>query len=702
MPANFAFLTPLKPTFSPTALVFVISSLAALAIPVQLTPFGPADEKRIEQAADGTLTVTGEGLVKLRATAAGLREPGETALVGEIFSLKGCSQALALPGPSFERDKGIALSPIGHNESWIPHASDLSGSKEAFSGSQEMCLEFHLKPGATLQLRNFHLREPRPEEFDDKFDPAIIARQQTIENYLSAHFDAQIENVAVTKEEVQVTIRTDKEIPRLFLAEIPIYRQIDDETRFEFLQKVDLEVGKATTVSFPRLRQQGRKKYDRLISRWQLIKVHGTDRTPISSARYADTIEPASPNLPKVKPRHKKGLGGWSAQRLPKGDLEALDISSVTVNIVLQSLLSATNKPNHTAFEWQDTTYYSNDQIFARHDATMLEAAKNNATVSLVLLLGNPARTRSPEVEIMGHPDAHAEGVYSMPNMDNREAVNMYGAALHLLARRYSREDGKYGRVHDYIVHNEVDAGWTWTNCGEKPLSYYLDFYHRSCRLVDLIAREQDPHARSFISLTHHWAITVNERFYPSRDVIEEFVRWTAAEGDFPWALAYHPYPQSLRQPRTWEDNLATMSFDTERITPHNIEVIDAWMKRPEMRDRNGHTRPVHLSENGFNSPNYSEKSLREQAAGMAYVWEKMKPLETVEVWHYHNWIDNRKEGGLRIGLRKFPDHAQPYQKKPIWYLYQALGTPREAETLAPYLPVVGLSNWQEAIRAVK
>jgi hypothetical protein len=266
------------------------------------------------------------------------------------------------------------------------------------------------------------------------------------------------------------------------------------------------------------------------------------------------------------------------------------------------------------------------------------------------------------------------------------------------MAERWSRPDGKYGRVHHWIVHNEVDAGWVWTNAGEKSALVFMDLYQRSMRMVDLISRQYDPHARAFITLTHHWAKAGEKRWYGSKRMVDLLVRFTAAEGDFPWAMAYHPYPQNLFHPRTWEDDQATFSFDTAKITPKNLEVLDAYMKRPEMLHR-GQVRPVHLSENGFNSKDYSAKELADQAAGMALAWKKIQQLSSIESWQYHNWVDNRHEGGLKIGLRKFPDDADdPLGPKPIWHLYQALGTPREDEACAPYLPVIGIRSWDEVI----
>ena len=61
--------------------------------------------------------------------------------------------------------------------------------------------------------------------------------------------------------------------------------------------------------------------------------------------------------------------------------------------------------------------------------------------------------------------------------------------------------------------------------------------------------------------------------------------------------------------------------------------------------------------------------------------------------------IDAVTKGGLKIGLRKFPDEkGDPLGRKPIWYLYQALGTPKEDEVAKQYLKTIGIKSWDEAI----
>jgi len=488
-----------------------------------------------------------------------------------------------------------------------------------------------------------------------------------------------------------------KEPGPFFLADIPMDLVLNDERSWETLVKVTPDDNGAFKIDVPRKSQRNGLVYDRLTSRWQLVRQGTPGIEPISHARYAGWVHCRSPDLPPAKPANKKGLGGWSPNRLP-GELADLGISAVTVNLNVHPYIS--NKPAEGAVpvQWQGRTYYVHEDRLAGMDKAFLEARKRGAMVSVILLIGNPAKSSDPTIKILGHPDARKEGTYAMPNITSEEGIGLYGAILNYMAERWSRPDGKFGRVHHWIIHNEVDAGWVWTNAGDKPDIVFMDLYQRSMRLTDLIARKYDPNARAFITLTHHWADAGSAKWYGSRRMIELLLDFCKAEGDFPWALAYHPYPQNLFNPRAWEDEQATFSFDTKKITPKNLEVLDAYMKQPALLYQ-GEVRPVHLSENGFNSKDYSPKSLEDQAAGMALAWKKMAKLSSIQSWQYHNWIDNRSEGGLKIGLRKFPDDKDdPLGKKPIWFLYQALGTPREDAVAAPYLKTLGIRSWDEII----
>lgn len=634
--------------------------------------------------------------MSVRATPEGSVPEENLVLDLEYFCAGGVPAFAILPGPPFEAATHRRLPAMGHSETWSPYVARLNSLDHPLpAGWKELRLDLPLKADQVLQIRNARLRPEAPGDFTTRAShdvPSIDAA--TLEKYLSATFPAKISEVTVGNDSVTVS----GIIPPgdFHLADEPMEYLINDPSRFESLTSLQEFRGKFT-VTLPRTRKRGAADFDRLLCRWEIVRKTTGGYEPVSSGRYADDVACRSPQLPAVHPISKKGLGGWTPGRFPN-ELEELGISAVTVNMMVHSLVSLTPGPGYTPFQWQGKTYYSNDARLVDFDRTFLEAAKHDVMVSVILLIANPANDQNPVVSVLGHPDAVKEGTFAMPNVTSPEGLSLYGGILNLMAERWSHPDGKHGRVHHWIIHNEVDAGWVWTNAGEKADIVYMDLYQRSMRLTDLISRQYDPNMRPFITLTHHWAKAGEARWYGSKRMTDLLVRFCQAEGDFPWAMAYHPYPQNLFNPRTWEDNQATFSFGTEKITPRNLEVLDAYMKQPALLYR-GKVRPVHLSENGFNSKDYSPGSLEDQAAGMALAWKKMAELSAIESWQYHNWIDNRVEGGLKIGLRKFTDEpGDPAGKKPIWHLYQALGTPREDEVAAPYLKTIGIRSWDEVI----
>lgn len=684
------------------ALLFVMSFQSYALVAAESVKFDVAVlEDSVPASAESVVRVGPDGTIQIaKTTTAAFQLTRNTALPAGDLSLQFeafCLGKVTGVKLKAKRPNGDAVSlylpNIQHSEASVTYTADLYTDLTAATDLQ---LFLNLKSEASVQISAIRV-VPRPV-LNKSVVPSTTAETAFLSSYLDKKFRGQIKSVSATKDQLVVSGQVPAGMSEVSLVEIPMASLLTSSTAVRTTLPVSVKPDRTFEMAFPRY-DQGRK--DRALSRWRLMKNSATKPEPISHCRYTEDVACMRPDLPAVELTSKKGLGGWHLSRSEKtrNDLQDLGVTAVTINInALHNFVSIQQKPGWFPFEWQGQTYFANPHRLDIIDRTLLEAQQHNLMVSAVLLVTNPKGAESDTATLLANPEADLQGIFAMPNVTSEESLQYYGAILKLMAERWTRPDGRYGRIHHWIMHNEVDFGWVWTNAGRKSDVQFMSLYQRSMRLADLIVRQYDPNARVWISLTHHWASTGNSDGYGSKRMLELLLKFCQAEGDFPWAVAYHPYPQNLRDPRTWKDEQAAFHFDTYKITPNNIEVLDAWMKLPEMKYR-GEVRPVHLSENGFNSPDYSEAALRDQAAGMALAWKKIERLSSIKMWHYHNWIDNRHEGGLRIGLRKFPDHKEdPYGKKPIWHLYEALGTDRESKVLGPYLPVIGVSSWDELV----
>ncbi len=606
-------------------------------------------------------------------------------------------------GPSYSPPRNFPN--MGVAEGWVSLSFDLDDAIGSWGAIGDvMRIDFGVNKKTPIRVRNVVLRSRSDREIELVKNKKEIARvnlrlDSQIKEYLEAEFTSVVEHVAVEGESIVVTGKASNE--EMYLCELLPNDHVTMLHEFEN----KWPVSGSFTQTIPRFFQRDGFKIDRLLSRWCLSTRQPTGQMrAVSHARFPDVIHSEN-SFPNALPQSKKGLGGFAAHRGHLDDLDKLEISSATVNIWISGMMvskSSDGSRNQATVihRYNGREYFFNEREVHQMDETLRVCAKKNIIVAGILLVGKASKTRDREIgKILQHPDCDPAGIYSMPNLTSTEGIQHYAAALDFLASRYNRPDAAFGRIHHFIMHNEVDAGWVWTNAGEKPARVFFDLYHKSMRIGHAILKSHYPHGKVFISLTHHWAKTVDPKFYTSKELLEYLIQYSQCEGDFDWALAYHPYPESLFEPKTWLDHSAKFEFDTPKITFRNLEVLDAWMKRPESLFQGKERRTVWLSENGTNSPDYSEQSLREQAAGFAYTWKKLDHLDGIDAFQWHNWMDNRHEGGLRIGLRKFhDDNDDPAGRKPVWYLYQSAGTPQEDAAFEPYLDVIGIDRWDQAV----
>jgi hypothetical protein len=617
----------------------------------------------------------------------------------EYFCPKGLDAFQIFFGLPADTKRMKLLHNVGVAEGWVGYTVNLSNELNDWGKiGDKLRLDFGTRADVKCLIRNIILRPMNEKEKilaanREKKIAQEFAIEVRLKNYLSRTYDSEIAQVTVTDETIAIKGHTAN-LKHIYLCEITPYEDVTEHI------SVDKKLSIATN-DFEKIVTRFVKKdsilYDRLLSKWVLVVKKNSGYQLISHAHYPDSII-AKYSLPREVAVGKKGINGFSTNRGYTSDLDELNITSVTVNIWFTKFMFSKPATGRIEHVYNGKSYYFNQKNVAEFDSTFLATSRRGIVTAAILLVDKAEKCPDAEIgRLLQHPDMDPAGIYSMPNMTNAASVDCYAAALDFLASRYSRPDKKYGRLNHWIMHNEVDAGWEWTNMGEKTSSLFMDTYLKSMRMCYAIARKYNPFSEVFITLTHYWAWTSHPRFYPSKELMEILLQYTKAEGDFEWAMAQHPYPQSLFEPKTWLDSQVNYTFNSQLITFKNLEVLNAWIKLPEVLYKGKKKRTLWLSENGTNSRSYSKEDLDNQAAGFAYTWKKMQALDGIDGFQWHNWMDNRIEGGLRIGLRRFPDdETEPSGAKPVWYVFKAADAYNESDIFDPYKKIIGITDWNQ------
>lgn len=606
--------------------------------------------------------------------------------------------------------RSVKTEAINKATSWTHFNLDLGDKIEELSWGDVgdfLRLDFGDKANIAIRIRNIRLRERNEEEIEaaqkrEEFRKNDQDFNKDIISYLSKEYTSKITNVEVTDDLIRIQGDVNgKKSAQLY--EVTPYEDITALQDSESVKSLD---NGHFSIELKRYVEKDGFNYDRILSKWAIgsdsKSVQGINKL-YSHARFPDVIQ-SKYALSEGHLKNRKGLGGLRNNPLMIADLDALNIGSVTINIPVTSYVYL-DKKNHTyAHEYGGKVYYFDKQKINDLDKLLLEASHRNIVVSAIILIQKAADCPDPQVgELMQNSHFTGDAFFTMPRLDNPNSINCYAAMIDFLASRYCTSANQHGRIYKWIMHNEVDAGSTWTNMGKgRPLFVYLDSYYKSMRICYTIAKKYDPHAEVLGSFTHSWNAASPGGDYAVLDMLKGLKSYSVAEGDFKWGLACHPYPEDLNDPKTWNDKDATFSMLSPLVTFKNLEVIDAWIKRPENKYKGTEKRTLWLSENGTNSPTYGEQDLLDQAAGFAYAWKQIEYLDDIDAIQWHNWMDNRGEFGLKIGLRRYPDDAtDPSGKKPVWFAYQAAGTDAEDRVFNPYKKIIGIDNWKEVIKDI-
>ena len=460
----------------------------------------------------------------------------------------------------------------------------------------------------------------------DTVKPNVVVRPKgdkyqmaaNIKDYLAKDYPSKVTNVQVTSDKVIIKGNCGG-FGTYLLAEITPWQDVTELEKYPYTQDLS---GGGFTVTVDRIvpNREG-IRYDKVFSKWAVVKVDGDRQTLDSHARYADDVVPKK--SPEAVPlRNKKGFGAGDID-LYFSDCKEMNVGSITMNVVLNDYI----KGEGSGYSYGGQNY-SLGAFKDYVDRVTRRAGEMDLVVSAIILCQTNSIFKDPE---------NKGGNYTMPNLTTAKAFNLYAAALEHMASTHCTPGN---RISHWIMHNEVDFANEWTNMGDQPMMRYLDRYIKSMRICYNIVRQYDQNASVLGSYTHCWA-KADGSFAPKK-MLEKTVEYSSAEGDFRWGVAYHPYPQDLTKPSFWvNDTQATYSMTTRYITFKNLEVIDAWIKQKENLYKGTTKRVLFLSEQGTNSPSYSQTDLALQAAGGAWAWKKISKLDGIDAMQWHNWADN-------------------------------------------------------------
>ena len=357
--------------------------------------------------------------------------------------------------------------------------------------------------------------------------------------------------------------------------------------------------------------------------------------------------------------------------------------------------------PGRTPFEYAGRTWWTDDGAVAGYDATMRggRQARGGRVGDHPDFAAGAAAAAGSYARTVGHPDADPSGIFAMPNLTTRDGCEAYAARLGVPgpAVLAGRTASSAGSTTTSCTTRSTPAGSGRTPARSRPATY-LDLYHRSMRAAHLLARQYDPHAKAFISLTHHWAKPGEHAVATAAESCSTCCWLLAGRGRLRLGDRAPPVPAEPADPRVWADTQATFSFDTPKVTFRNLEVLDAWARQPGAMFRGKRVRTIHLTEQGLNSQGLlGGGAARPGGRDRVRVGEGAGPADRSRRSSTTTGSTTAARAACGSGSGGSPTtRTEPLGPKPIWDVYKALGTPREAEVTGTYLEVVGAKSWDE------
>lgn len=411
-----------------------------------------------------------------------------------------------------------------------------------------------------------------------------------------------------------------------------------------------------------------------------------------------DFSDPANRNFTFPVPNGIKGV----TCPMSVSDANQTNTKYITSNLTFNELLEVPQEGSYILWEMEGHKIPINSQYITYLDREVKPYTDIGAALYYV---SNNKVPKYDTGSILIHPMtdlAQAPNGLGAFNLTSQNAQRHFLSAMQFLAHRYSHPDAPAGWIRGHIVGNEINSHWWWYNMGLATMEEVAEEYSRTVRLFDLAVKSVSPGTDTFISLEHNWTSPVVDeplKCTGSRPMLEAVSENINAHGDIDWNLAFHPYPQNLYEPRFWlYDDKAQMSFDTPKLTMKNLELLPLYMSQKRFLHK-GNMCDIIFSEQGFNTLDIPDGQ-QIQAAAYAYSWQRISNIPGVKGYMYHRHVYWPNEAGLDFGIWNSLNGYTPTEKKDIWYVYNDAETPYWRDSFDQYLPVLGFTDWSQALPA--
>lgn len=353
-----------------------------------------------------------------------------------------------------------------------------------------------------------------------------------------------------------------------------------------------------------------------LVRAYCVALVNGEQILPISEPIHVqnpEILQSTSASLPTTD--SKKGFYALENTTVFDG------IAYTAIPVRLETLVTL----DRTAFTFEtdgQNYYYSLDALIELDDQITL--CRERGTRAILVLTVSPCQDAALN-RILLHPDSTADASECAFNTETAEGIRYLRAAVRMLATRYTPKEGDIGGLLGFAVGQNVNNSREHYSLGSTTLLSFVNQYAAALRTVYQTAVSVNPSLSVYVSLDCVWNgenTRQNASRFGAKQTLDLLDYLITLQGDFPWQIAYDPYPEE--EYYAYEDTDAKQSTEADRVTLANLEVLTGYLSKTSFCYDRQYRSVILLEQCGGDAEAVSENAWIRQSADYVYGYYKI------------------------------------------------------------------------------